>query len=137
MTAPWSEELNLPGSGADRSPPSDAGPTHLHPNLLYDVQFFEGQRMLGVIDGANQMWQVKERGLCCLFPPLRTLRQGCLRRTHAPPTPGRHRCVPRPGPREPARARQRRISKISRASMLSATCSSSSTAVTGRSPERS
>ena len=42
----------------------DAGVTHLNPDLLYYVQFFQRQGMLRVIDGANQMCQVKERGLC-------------------------------------------------------------------------
>lgn len=40
--------------------------THLNPDLLYYVQLFQRQWMLRVIDGANQMWKVKEKGLRAL-----------------------------------------------------------------------
>lgn len=47
-------------------PPQTLGTTHLNPDLLDYIQFFQRQWMFRVIDGANQMWQVKEKGVCPL-----------------------------------------------------------------------
>lgn len=47
------------------------GVTHLNPHLLYHVQLLQRQRVLRVIDGADEMWPVKENGLYACLGPIR------------------------------------------------------------------